>query len=110
MKVVLHHVNDSEKVGTEYFESTFIVNYDSVRYKSLLDTGKAFSKENKKIICYGFHSWKTVDLKMIRYFQEQRLKFIMEIKARERKKERKKERKQKITHIFSTMVCTDFVF
>jgi hypothetical protein len=29
MKVVLRHVNDSEKVGLEYFESTLIVNYDS---------------------------------------------------------------------------------
>jgi len=29
MKVVLRHVNDSEKVGPEYFESTLIVNYDS---------------------------------------------------------------------------------
>jgi hypothetical protein len=29
MKVVLRHVNDSEKVGSEYFESTLIVNYVS---------------------------------------------------------------------------------
>jgi hypothetical protein len=63
-KVALCHVNDSAKVGPEYSESTFIVNYDSFCYKSLLDAGKAFNKKNKEIICYGFHyvtSWKILD-------------------------------------------------